>query len=177
MRFGNLLTMLAAAAIVAAISTEAWRLSVAYDDVRACRNALPALEDTGELIVGALRRDPDLPSVYEVDYWVKGLVARPGRLRCAFGEGSDGERRMLGAEIGGWSIGEARLYMLERFWLGDPEAVREGERRIRDVIPLRELLRAVVGRPDPSLLAAVVCGLLALLAAGLGRRRETAPEG
>lgn len=177
MRFGNLLTVLAAAAIVAAISTEAWRLSVAYDDARACRNALPALEEDGELIIGALRRAPDLPSVYEVDYWVKGLVSRPGRLRCAFGEGSDGERRLTGVEIGGWSIGEARLFMLDRFWLGDANAVRDGERRIRDVTPGRELLRAVVGRPDPSLFAAIGCGLLALLVAGLGRRRETAPQG
>ena len=173
MRLGNFLRMLAAAAIAAALASEVWMLSTAYRETQTCRDALPALEDSGDLIVGALKRDAALPSVYEIDYWVTGASPRPGKLRCAFGEAPDGDRRLVGLELGGWPIGDARLILLERFWLGDAEAVREGARRIRDVVPRMELLDAVIGRPHPSLIAAIVCALLAVVFEALGRRRET----
>lgn len=176
MRFGALPGLLAAAAVAAALTTEMWTLSVAYSDAQACRNTLPALEETGGLIVGGLRRDTALPAVYEIDYWVSGEGARPGRLRCAFGERADGGRRLIGLEIAGRPVSEAQLFLLDRFWLGDEDTVNEGLHRLRDVIPLRERLAAVVGRPDPSFLAAIGLAVLAAAVAALARRRQKPPR-
>ena len=166
----RLLTIAATAAIAAVFATEGWWLAESYRDARACLNALPALEENGELVVGSLTRSDDLPGIFAIDYRVAdSLGSRSGRLRCAFGDGPDGMRHLLGVEFGGRPIGEARLYFLERFWLGDPAAIRSGEARLRSEIPPLSFLAAMIGRPHPSLIGALVCAFLAAAALAAGR--------
>lgn len=165
MRSARLLTIAAAAAIAAVFAAEGWWLAEGYRDAHACLDALPALEDNGELVVDSLTRSDNLLSVFAVDYRVSDLFGtRPGRLRCAFGDGPDGRRHLLGVEFGGQPIGEARLYFLERFWLGDPAAVRSGEKRLKSEVPPLSFLAAMIGRPRPSLIGALLCALLAAAA-------------
>ncbi len=64
MRPARFLTIAAAAAVVAVVTAEAWSLAVGYRDARACLNALPALEENGELVVGNLARSRDLSDVF-----------------------------------------------------------------------------------------------------------------
>lgn len=176
MRPSRLLKIVAAAAIGAVVATEAWWLANGYRDARACLNALPALEERGDLVVDGLKRSSGLFDVVEIGYWkVDAGDGRPGRLRCAFGDGLDGGRRLLGAEIGGQPIGDARLYFLERFWLGDEAAVESGAKRLRTEVPPLIFFAAMVGRPHPSLIGALLCALLgvAMLAA---RRFSTSPR-
>lgn len=161
MRPARLLTI-AAAAIGAVVTTEAWWLTNGYRDARACLNALPALEEHGDLVVDGLKRSSGLFDVVEIDYRrADAAGGQRGRLRCAFGDGLDGGRRLLGAEIGGQPIGDARLYFLERFWLGDAMAVQSGATRVRVEVPPLVFLAAMIGRPHPSLIGALLCALLA----------------
>ncbi len=170
MRPARLLKIVAAAAIAAVVTAEAWSLAEGYRDARVCLNALPAVEETGDLVVGSLARPHDLPGVFEIDYRVNDAVdSRPGRLRCAFGDGPDGLRHLVGMEFGGRPIGEARLYFLERFWLGDPAAVQSDAARLTNDVPPLTLLAAIVGRPHPSLIGALLCALLAVAALAAGR--------
>lgn len=177
MRLSRFLTIAAAAAIGAVVATEAWWLANGYRDARACLNALPALEENGDLVVDNLKRSGDLFDVVEIGYRrVDAAGSQSGRLRCAFGDGLNGPRRLLGAEIEGSPIGDARLYFLERFWLGDEAVVESGRARLRVEVPPLTFLAAMIGRPHPSLVGAVLCLLLAaaMLAAnrfaGRGRR-------
>ncbi|MCM5559963.1 hypothetical protein [Pleomorphomonas sp. JP5] len=168
MRPLHLLKIVAAAAIGAVVATEAWWLANGYRDASACLNALPALEEQGDLVVDGLKRSSGIFDVIEIDYRrANALGGHPGRLRCAFGDGLDGGRNLLGAEIGGQPIGEARLFFLERFWLEDATAVESGAKRLRTEIPPLVFLAAMIGRPHPSLIGALLCALLgvALLAA------------
>ena len=166
----RLLTIATAAAIAAVFATEGWWLTQGYRDARTCLDALPALEENGALIVDDLARSDALPSVFEIHYRVtNSFGSRPDRLRCAFGDGPDGHRHLLGVEFHGQPIGEARLYFLERFWLGDPAAVRSGEARLESEIPPLSFLAAMIGRPHPSLIAALICALLAVAALAAGR--------
>lgn len=170
MRSTRLLTIAAAAAIAAVFAAEGWWLAEGYRDARACLNTLPALEDNGELVVDGLTRSDSLLSVFEIDYRVRDAFGlRLGLLRCAFGDGPDGQRHLLGVEFGGRPIGEARLYFLERFWLGDPAAVRSGERRLKSEVPPLTFLAATIGRPRPSLIVALLCALLVAAALAAGR--------
>lgn len=65
-------------------------------------------------------------------------VAQPGRpdrkgfVRCAFAGGrlDDDRLKIVGIEIDGSPLSDARLYMLARFWLADPDAPRDGEKRL-----------------------------------------------
>ncbi|WP_370673642.1 hypothetical protein [Pleomorphomonas sp. PLEO] len=170
MQPARLLTIVTAAAIASVFAAEGWSLADGYRDARACLNALPALEESGQLVVGSLTRSDDLPGVFEIGYRVtEGFGSWPGRLRCAFGDGPDNRRHLLGVEFGGQPIGEARLYFLERFWLGDPAAIRSGEARLKSEIPPLSFLAAMIGRPHPSLIGALLCALLALAALATGR--------
>ena len=94
---------------------------------------------------------------------------RAGQLRCAFGDGPDGRRHLLGLELGGRPVGDARIYFLERFWLDDPAAIDSGAARLDDRVPPPMLLAAVVGRPHPALLIVLLAALLA--GAALAGRR------
>lgn len=170
MRLARFLTVATAAAIAAVFAAEAWWLAEGYRDARACLNALPALEENGALIVDNLTRSDSLFGVFEVDYRVvEAFGSRPGRLRCAFGDGPDGQRHLLGMEFDDQPVGEARLYFLERFWLGDPAAIRGGQSRLRNEIPPLTFLAAVVGRPHPSLIGALLSALLAVATLAAGR--------
>lgn len=162
--------------MAAVVAAEAWSLAEGYRDARACLNTLPALEESGDLIVRRLTRASELNGVFDIDYRVtnaNGSVA--GRLRCAFSDGPDG-RHLAGLELRGRMVGEARLYFLERFWLDDPAAVQSGAGRLTNEISPLEFLTAVIGRPRPSLLVALLFALLAIAAiassrfAGRGRR-------
>lgn len=177
MRLSRLLKIVAAAAIGAVVATEAWWLANGYRDARACLNALPALEENGDLVVDSLKRSGDVFDVVEIGYRrVDAAGSSPGRLRCAFGDGLNGPRHLLGVELGGSPIGDARLYFLERFWLGDEAAVESGRARLRVEVPPLTFLAAMVGRPHPSLVGALLCLLLAaaMLAANrfAGRARR-----
>lgn len=99
---------------------------------RLCRSLIPALEPAGALIVVAIEADPLAPNAVRIDYRVDD---RPSRLRCAFGGGFLDTRRLdlRAVEVNGVQLGEARLFVLERFWLGDPQAVAEGEARLSGV--------------------------------------------
>jgi hypothetical protein len=164
------LTIAIAAAIAAVFVAEGWWLAEGYRDARACINALPALEETGDLVVDNLARSNGLSGVFEVDYRTTDVFGtRPGRLRCAFGDGPDGQRHLLGVEFGNLPIGEARLYFLERFWLEDPAAVQSGEKRLKSEVPPLTFLTAIIGRPHPSLIGAVLCALLAVAMTAIGR--------
>lgn len=166
----RLLTIATAAAIAAVFAAEGWWLAEGYRDARACINALPALEENGELIVDDLTRSDNLPSVFEIRYRVvNSLGSRPDRLRCAFGDGPDGQRHLLGVEFRGQPISEARLYFLERFWLGDPAAIGSGDARLKSEIPPLSFLAAMIGRPHPSLIGALICALLAVASLAAGR--------
>jgi len=166
----RLLTIATAAAIAAVFVAEGWWLAEGYRDARACLNALPALEENGNLTVDDLARSELLPSVFEVYYRVaNSFGSRPDRLRCAFGEGPDGQRHLLGVEFHGQPIGEARLYFLERFWLDDPAAIRSGEARLDNEISPLSFLAAMIGRPHQSLIGALLCALLAVAALAAGR--------
>ena len=169
MLLARLLTIATAAAIAAVFAAEGWGLAESYRDARACLNVLPALEENGELTVDDLARSGNLLGVFEVRYRVANpFGARPDRLRCAFGDGPDGQHHLLGVEFRGQPIGEARLYFLERFWLGDPSAIRSGEARLDSQIPPLSFLAAMVGRPHPSLIGALLCALLAVAALAAG---------
>jgi hypothetical protein len=169
-RLARLLKIAASAAVVAVVATEAWSLADGYRDAHACLNTLPALEETGELVVGSLARSRNLPGVFEIGYRVIDTIgSRPGRLLCAFGDGPDGRRHLVGMEFGGRPVGEARLYFLKRFWLGDPAAVQSGAARLKNDVPPLAVLAAVIGRPHPSLIGALLCALLAVAALAAGR--------
>jgi len=169
-RPARFLKIAVAAAVVAVLTAEGRWLTEGYRDARACLNALPALEESGEIVVGSLGRSDSLPGVFEIGYRVTDTAgSRPGRLRCAFGDGPDGRRHLLGVEFAGQPIGEARLYFLERFWLDDPAAVRSGEARLKTEVPPLTFLAAMVGRPHPSLIGALLCALLAAAALAAGR--------
>lgn len=170
MRSARLLTIVAAAAIAAVFAAEGWWLAEGYRDARACLDVLPALEENGELVVDGLTRSDSLLAVFAVDYRINDLFGtRPGRLRCAFGDGPDNRRHLLGVEFEGQPVGEARLYFLERFWLGDPTAVRSGEKRLKSEVPPLTFLAAIIGRPRLPLIGALLCALLAAAALAAGR--------
>ncbi|SCM73533.1 hypothetical protein KL86PLE_110106 [uncultured Pleomorphomonas sp.] len=178
MRPARFLKIAVAAAIAAILAAEGWWLTEGYRDARACLIVLPALEESGELVVGSLRRSDSLPGVFEIGYRATDTAgSRSGRLRCAFGDGPDGRRHLLGVEFDGQPIGEARLYFLERFWLGDPAAVRSGEARLRSDVPPLAFLAAMIGRPHPSLIGALLCALLAAAALAAGRLTERRQRG
>lgn len=177
MRPARFLKIAAAAALAAVVAAEAWSLSESYRDARACLNALPALEESGEITVTRLVRSAELPGLFEVGYRVSDPAgARLGRLRCAFSDGLDGRRHLTAAELSGRPVGEARLYFLERFWLGDASAIESGATRLGSQLSPLDFLVAVVGRPRPSLLVILLIALLAtaVLAGGrfAGRRRQ-----
>lgn len=174
MRLSRFLKIVAAAAFGAVVATEAWWLADGYRDARACLNALPALEENGDIVVDSLKRSGDVFDVVEIGYRrVDAAGSSPGRLRCAFGDGLNGPRRLVGAEFEGRPIGDARLYFLERFWLGDAAAVESGKARLGVEVPPLTFLAAMVGRPHPSLVGALLCVLLAaaMLAANRLARR------
>lgn len=177
MRPARFLTIATAAAIAAVFVAEGWWLAEGYNDARTCINALPALEETGDLVVDGLARSNNLPGVFEIAYSAKGALSDwPGSMRCAFGDGPDGRRHLLGIEFNDQPIGEARLYFLERFWLNDPAAVQSGKARLKNEIPPLAFLTAIVGRPNPALIGAIAFAILAAasLAASrfAGRRRR-----
>ncbi|WP_237155187.1 branched-chain amino acid ABC transporter permease [Oryzibacter oryziterrae] len=99
-----------------------------------CRQMLPALEPDGMVRVLSIQGEAQLAHVIRVAYQVEepGDMPRGGLLRCAFGGGSFDEDRMkiTGIEQDGQRIGDARQFFLERFWLGKPDAMREGEARL-----------------------------------------------
>ena len=178
MRLSRFLKIVAAAAIGAVVATEAWWLANGYRDARSCLNALPALEENGDLVVDSLKRSGDVFDVVEIGYRrVDSAGSSPGRLRCAFGDGLNGPRRLLGAELGGSPIGDARLYFLERFWLGDEAAVESGRARLRVEVPPLTFLAAMVGRPHPSLVGALLCLLLAAAVLAANRFSGRASRG
>ena len=170
MRPTRFLTIATAAAIAAVFAAEGWWLVQGYRDARACLNVLPALEENGALVADNLTRSDSMFGVFEVDYRVTDpLGSRSGRLRCAFGDSQDDRRHLLGVEFNDQPISEARLYFLERFWLGDPAALRSGEKRLKTEIPPLTFLAAVVGRPRPSLIGALLCAILAVAALAASR--------
>lgn len=173
MRPARFLTIATAAAIAAVFVTEGWWLAEGYSDAHACLNALPALEETGDLVVDGLARSDNLPGVFEISYSVKGTLGGwPGNMRCAFGDGPDGRRHLLGVEFNDQSIGEARLYFLERFWLNDPASVQSGKARLESKIPPLSFLAAIIGRPNPALIAAIVFAILAAASLAASRFAE-----
>ncbi|WP_343057145.1 branched-chain amino acid ABC transporter permease [Chthonobacter rhizosphaerae] len=101
---------------------------------RLCTAVVPALEETGRIRVDAVAPDPERATVVRVAYTVEadGGERRPGFVRCAFGGGFlDRDRLTLVAvESAEGRLTGARLLMLNRFWLGDPDALAEGERRL-----------------------------------------------
>lgn len=164
MRAARLLRIAPAAAIGAVFATGAWWLADGYRDARACLDALPALEERGDLVVDHLWRTGNLGRVVEIGYrQVDAVGSRPGRLRCAFGDGPDGRRQLLGLEFRGRPVGEARLYVLDRFWLGDEAAIQSGKARLRVEVPLLAFLAAIIGRPHPALVGTFLCILLAVV--------------
>lgn len=170
MRQAGFVSIAVAAAVAAAVASSVWSVADGYRDARACRDALPALEENGDIVVDSLVRDSGRPAVFAIGYRVTDAAgSRAGQLRCAFGNGPDGRRHLLGLELGGRPVGDARLYFLERFWLGDPAAINSGAARLDDRVPPLMLLAAVVGRPHPALLIALLAALLA--GAALAGRR------
>ena len=170
MRRAGFVSIAVAAAVAAAVASGIWSVADGYRDVRACRDALPALEENGDIVVDSLIRDSGRPAVFAIGYRVTDAAgSRAGQLRCAFGNGPDGRRHLLGLELGGRPVGDARVYFLERFWLGDPAAIDSGAARLDDRVPPLMRLAAVVGRPHPALLIALLAALLA--GAALAGRR------
>lgn len=96
-----------------------------------CRSVLPAVEMDGPLRVLSVAPDADVPKVIRLHYAV-GTDGRIGVLRCAFAGGrlDRGRLDLLAVEVDGVPLGGARLHLMKRFWLGDPEALAEGEARI-----------------------------------------------
>lgn len=165
-----------AAAIGAVLAAGTWWLAEGYRDAHVCLDALPALEERGDLVADHIQRAGNLGRVIEIGYLQDDAGSRPGRLRCAFGDGLDGRRQLLGLEFRGRPVGEARLYVLERFWLGDEAAVQSGRARLRVEITPLAFLAAMIGRPHPAPVVGLLCVLLAaaMLAASrfAGRKRQ-----
>ncbi|PKR90318.1 hypothetical protein CXZ10_02745 [Pleomorphomonas diazotrophica] len=178
MRAARLLRIGPAAAIGAVLATGTWWLAEGYRDAHVCLDALPALEERGDLVADHIQRSGSLGRVIEIGYLqIDDSGSRLGRLRCAFGDDLDGRRQLLGLEFGGRPLGEARLYVLERFWLEDEAAVQSGRARLRVEITPLGFLAAMIGRPHPALVGGLLCALLAaaMLAARRfagGRRRD-----
>jgi branched-chain amino acid transport system permease protein len=126
----------AAAAVVAAglaAATLGGCTDLDREQLGLCRSAIAALEPDGIIRVVEARPEADVPHVIRIAYAVEtGGTERLRSLRCAFGGGrlDPGRLDLVAAEHGGTPIGGARLLILKRFWLGDPEASAEGERRI-----------------------------------------------
>lgn len=105
-------------------------------DAAVCRAVLPAVEPEGEIRLLSLERDAGetVPTV-RIRYAVEpadGKV-RSGVLRCALREGGLGDKpHLVGIEVNGVRMGDVRLFFLERFWLGDPDAIAAGEKRVVD---------------------------------------------
>jgi branched-chain amino acid transport system permease protein len=118
------------------------------EQARLCRAALPALEPDGAIAVTAIRTDPDARNAIRVDYRVttESGATRVSVLRCAFGgQRFDPDRLTLVAvETADGELSGARLVILERFWLGDPEALREGEQRLSGVYADDPLIPVIV---------------------------------
>lgn len=170
MRAARLVKILPAAAIGAVLATGTWWLAEGYRDAHLCLDALPALEEQGDLVANHVRRAGNLGRVIEIGYLqIDAAGSRAGLLRCAFGDRLDGRRQLLGMEFGGRPVGEARLYVLERFWLGDEAAVQSGRPRLRVEITPLGFLAAMIGRPHPAPVVGLLCVLLA--AAMLAARR------
>lgn len=103
-----------------------------------CRAVLPAVEPEGAITLAATDLTPGTPAVVRIAYSVlaPGRDLRQGTLRCAV-RGSlyaelTGRPELVGVEENGRLMGEARLFFLKRFWLADPAAVAEGEKRLTD---------------------------------------------
>ncbi len=99
-----------------------------------CVQALPALEaDDARITVVAVDPDPAKEGNLRISYRVDDRAgARRKVLICAFGRDTptgDG-RALIGLRDHHGDIGDARFYMLRRFWLGDPAAVAEGASRV-----------------------------------------------
>jgi hypothetical protein len=107
-------------------------------DIRLCRAVLPAIEPEGKIVVDTTSVNRGTATVVEIGYRVVSAAGTPspGQLRCAVREATSdplfGRPELAGVEENGRVMGDARLFFLKRFWLGDPGAVAEGERRLGD---------------------------------------------
>ncbi len=101
-----------------------------------CRTTLPALHAEGAAI-RELRHGPAPRPVsgLRIDY----LAQEPGRPRtahhatCVIGQRTDGRRVLAGLETERGPLGEVRLAILKRWWLGErPLPATEGSHRDAD---------------------------------------------
>lgn len=99
------------------------------EQARLCRALLPALAPDGKLFVTAIEADAAANHGVRIDFLADGLERS---VRCAFAGGAlDEDRlRLVAVEADGRVLGEAQVFFLNRFWLGDPEALAEGEARL-----------------------------------------------
>lgn len=132
------------------------------EQARLCRAALPAVELDGRITVQSVETDPDAPNGIRIGYRVRdGRYERGGVLVCAFAGGRFDRNRLelAGVETLRGRLPPARLYMLERFWLKDPGALREGERRLDGLVGLAPLVPVDLPRPVGYLVQQVASGL------------------
>lgn len=104
------------------------------EQAKLCRAALPALEESGTIRLDSVATDPDIAYGIRLDYTVEEPDAppRPGFVRCAFGGGRlDTDRlKLLGIETAAGEMAPVKLLFLQRFWLAEPDATADGERRL-----------------------------------------------
>lgn len=97
-----------------------------------CQAALPALEPQGRLsLMSVGHAGPVVTIAYQVE--LPGPMRRAGLLRCAVTEDAPlfADPELTAVEFDGQPLGDARLFMLKRFWLGDAEAVAAGAARFQ----------------------------------------------
>lgn len=119
---------------LAALSLTACGPSVDSEQLRLCRQVIPALNADGSEI-REIRYAPAgiAQEGVRIDYVVRapGEPDRVRRLDCGFaGRTFSGERLdLVAVQTEDGALGEAQLYYLKRFWLGSPDSARSSESR------------------------------------------------
>lgn len=162
-RGGCGLPVLAAlAAFLVGLMIAALPVGLDGEQARLCRATLPAVEPEGRLTVTRVEADPLAPYGIRIVYTVRdGLRERGGLLRCAFAGGRFDRDRLtiLGIETLAGELSEARLFMLDRFWLQDPDALRAGERRLDGLLGLAPIIPVDLPRQAGYAVQQIASGL------------------
>ena len=128
---------MASALLPAALALAGCSTPVETDQARLCRMALPALTpDNAVIAVAAERPDADQRGLLVVFTAAPpGRAAEPHIAACRFRHaGRPRESRdLVGLSLDGEDLGEARLFVLVRYWLATPEG------RAADPAPLGDL--------------------------------------
>jgi branched-chain amino acid transport system permease protein len=133
-----------------------------YDagEARLCQEAVPAIERHGAIRILATQaygeRDDTLDVAYQVLDGTGAQVGFERVLRCSFSRIEAGmDRRIVSLIAYDGPASATELQLLNRFWLGDPEAVEAGWRRVT-------LADTVYRGLDPRLAYALQLGLAGL---------------